>query len=113
MKNSIIYLLVISFLLQSCYSYKTISLKESQLITGKIYKIEQGDKFVKAKLKTVNDSVITVEEGNVEYSLYVKNIKEIKEREFSPLKTVGLSVGLTLSFLALIVVAIEASGGLY
>jgi hypothetical protein len=96
MKNSIIYLLVISFLLQSCYSYRAISLKETPLIVDKNYKIKQEDKFIKAKLKIANDSVINVVEGKVEKDIYVNNIKEIKVRKFSVLKTVGLSLGVIL-----------------
>ena len=113
MKNTIIYLLVISFMLQSCYSYKAISLNETPLIVGKDYKIKQEDKFVKAKLKIANDSVITVVEGKVEKDIYVANIKEIKVQKFSVLNTVVLTVGLTLSLLVIAGAAVAASGGFY
>lgn len=96
MKNTILYLLVVSFLLQSCYTYKAISTKETPLVVGKNYKIRQDDLFVKSKLKTVNDSVITVMEGNVEKDIFVNQIKEIKVQQFSVLKTVGLSLGIIL-----------------
>lgn len=94
MKNTILYLLVVSFLLQSCYTYKATSIKETPLLVGKNYKIRQDDKFVKSKLKTVTDSVITVMEGKVEKDIYVNKIKEIKVQKFSVLKTVGLTLGI-------------------
>lgn len=111
MKNTILYLLVISFLLQSCYTYKATSILETPLIVGKNYKIREADKFVKSKIITANDSVITVMEGNVKKDIYVAKIKEIKAREFSTLKTVGLTVGLTLGILVAAGAAVAASGG--
>ena len=90
MKNAILYLLVVSFLLQGCYSYKAISLKETPLIVGKNYKIKQEVNFVKATLKTVNDSTLTVLVGKSEKQILITNIKEIKVQKFSVLKTVSL-----------------------
>ena len=90
MKNTIIFLFLISLLLQSCYSYKAISLKETPLIVGKNYKIKQEDKFVKTTLKTVNDSTLTVLVGKTEKQISVSSIKEIKAQKFSVLKTVSL-----------------------
>lgn len=102
MKNTILYLLVISFLLQSCYTYKETSIKEKPLIVGKNYKIREDDKFVKSKLKIVNDSVITVMEGKIQKDIYIKEIKEIKAQEFSVLKTVGLTLGIGLVIFGII-----------
>lgn len=114
MKNTILYLLIVSFLLQSCYTYKAISIKETPLLVGKKYKIREADKFVKSKIIIANDSVITVVEGgNVEKDIYVKQIKEIKVREFSVLKTVGLTVGLTLGILVGGFAASYSSSGFY
>lgn len=90
MKNTILYLLVVSFLLQSCYSYKTIDLKQTPLIVGKKYKIEQEVKFVKATLKTLNDSTTTFLVGKFEKQIPITNIKKIKVKKFSVLKTVSL-----------------------
>lgn len=112
MKNTILYLLVVSFMLQSCYTYKAVSIKETPLIVGKNYKIREVDKFVKSKLQSANDSVITVMEGNVQKNIYTANIKEIKVQKFSTLKTVGLTVGITLSLLLLSGGALALSGGI-
>jgi hypothetical protein len=96
MKNSIIYFVIISFLFQSCYTYKAIDLKETPLIVGKTYKIRQDMKFTKAALKTVNDSTVTFMIKNHEVNVPISKIKEIQAKQFSTLKTIALvlSVGL-------------------
>ena len=113
MKNTILYLLIVSFMLQSCYTYKAVSIKETPLIVGQNYKIREVDRFVKSKLQSANDSVITVTEGKVVKDIYTANIKEIKVQKFSTLKTAGLTVGITLSLLVLAGAAVAASGGFY
>lgn len=105
MKNTIIYLLVFSFLLQSCHTYKAIDLKETQLVVGKNYQIKQDTKFVKAKLEKVTVSTLTVLEGNTQKDITISKIKEIKVKEFSTWKTVTLLVGLTLTTVVIIGVA--------
>ena len=105
MKNTIIFLLVFAFLFQSCHTYKALDLKETPLVVGKNYQIKQDTKFVKAKLEKVNDSSITVLEGNTQKDITVSKIKEIKVKEFSTWKTVGLLVGLTLTTAVIIGVA--------
>ncbi|WP_395049363.1 hypothetical protein [Flavobacterium sp.] len=94
MKNSILYLLAILFLLQSCTTYKTLDLNETPLKLGGTYKIRQDDKFIKAKLRTVSDSSITVVVDKNERIILLPEIKEIKERKISALKTTGLILSL-------------------
>ena len=96
MKNSIIYFLVISFLLQSCYTYKAVDLKNTQLIVGENYKITYQETTETAKLMVVNDSVITVLVDNAEKDISVSNIREIKKRYSAVLSTFGLLIGVTL-----------------
>lgn len=108
MKTSILYLILISFLFQSCYTYRTIDLKDSSLVVGKNYKIRQDTKFVKSKLELVSDSTIKVKEGNIHNDIPISKIKEIKESKFSTLKTVGLVLGIGLVVVG-VVGAIEMS----
>lgn len=102
MKTSIIYLIVISFLFQSCYTYRTIDLKDTSLVVGKHYKIRQDTKFVKSKLNAVNDSTITVLEDYTYKSISIAKIKEIQEGKISTLKTVGLILGVGLVVVGII-----------
>lgn len=99
MKTTIIYLIILSLLFQSCYSYKTIDLKKSSLKVGKTYKIKLEDKFATAKLKAINDSTITVVRSGADRYIIVSDIKEIKEGEFSIIKTIGLVLSIGLSAL--------------
>ena len=90
MKTSIIYLIVISFLFQSCYTYRTIDLSKTPLKLGETYKIRQEDKFIKGKLRTIYDSTITVVVNKNEKIILLSDVNEIKERKISALKTIGL-----------------------
>jgi hypothetical protein len=96
MKNSILYLLVILFLLQSCTSYKTIDLSKTPLKLGETYKIRQEDKFIKGKLRTIYDSTIIVIVDKNEKVILLPEVKEIKQRKISALKTAGLILSLVL-----------------
>lgn len=102
MKTSIIYFIIISFLFQSCYTYRTIDLKDSSLVVGKNYKIRQDAKFVNSKLEQVIDSTITVMNDNIPKEIPISEIKEIKEGKFSTLKTVGLVLGIGLVVLGVV-----------
>ncbi len=93
MKTSIIYLIVISFLFQSCYTYRAIDLKDTSLVVGKNYKIRQDTKFVKAKLETVNDSVITVLESKTYKDIPISKINEFKVSKILTLKNLGFEWG--------------------
>jgi len=106
MKNTIVYLLIFSFLLQSCHSYKSIDLKETKLVVGKNYQIKQDTKFVKVKLEKASDSNLTVLERNTSKDIAVSKIKEIKVKEFSTVKTVVLLVGITLTTIVIVTIGI-------
>jgi len=94
MKNSILYMLAILFLLQSCTTYKTVDLNKTPLKLGATYKIRQEDKYIKAKLRTLSDSSITVVVDKNEKIILLQEIKEINERKISALKTTGLILSL-------------------
>lgn len=93
MKKSIIYILLFSFLLQSCYSYRLVD-KNSKLVIGKKYKIKQSNKYQKIRLLSSTDSTITVRNNkNIETTITKNDIKTLKKRRFSITKTALLPVG--------------------
>ncbi|WP_394759882.1 hypothetical protein [Flavobacterium sp.] len=92
MKKSIIYIFLISFLLQSCYSYKNIDLNKTPLLVGKKYKIKKDNKFVKASLVVLNDSIANFKMGREEKQISLVEIKEIKVRKVDPVKITSLVV---------------------
>lgn len=83
-----IILIVITFLLQSCYSYKVIDVIKTPLVVGKKYKIKQSNKYENVRLLSSTESTITVSNvKNVQNTISLKDIKKIKKRKFSVGKT--------------------------
>jgi uncharacterized protein YcfL len=91
-KKSIVYIFLISFLLQSCYSYKNIDLNKDSLLVGKKYKIKGDNKFIKASLVVLNDSIANFKIGREEKQVSLVKIKEIKVRKVDPVKIASLVV---------------------
>ncbi len=91
-KKTIIYILLISFLLQSCFSYKSIDIN-SQLPVERKYKIKQSNKYENVRIISTTDSTITVSNNKKTINIIAKkDIKVIKKRHFSVLKTALLPV---------------------
>ena len=92
----IIFLLCVCFLLSSCYSYKGVDLSRNKILTNKKYKIETKDTKIKAKIYKINDSTITIIKKGIKTEIALSNIKEIKKRKFSYLKTIGVTTSTIL-----------------
>lgn len=88
MKKSILILITLSMLLQSCFSYRTINPTNSYLAVGRTYKIKQNNKYEKVKLKSFTDSTITVSNGLTERQVDKTSILKMKQRESHTGKTV-------------------------
>ena len=96
MKKIFSLLIIISLLLQSCVSYRIID-KNSDLALGKKYKIKQYNLYEKVRLLLTTDSTITVKNDRNRVNTIVKNdIKTIKKRHFSVIKTALLPVGVAV-----------------
>lgn len=109
MQKSILYIVLLSFLLQSCFSYKTVD-KNSEFVMGKKYNIKQANKYEKVRLLSSTDSTITVNNAKKTENTIAKNdIKKIKKRHFSIIKTALLPVGIAVGGVVIIV----AFGGGY
>lgn len=103
MKRNFSLLMIISLLLQSCFSYRVID-KNSNLALGKKYKIKQSKYYQNVRLLSTTDSTITVKNERNRVNTIVKNdIKAIKKRHFSATKTVLLPIGIVVVFVGLIV----------
>ena len=88
MKNTMIILIALSFLLQSCYSYKVIDVHKTPLIAEKKYKIMQSNKYENIRLLSSTESTVTVSNlKNVQNTIAIKDIKKMKKRKFSVAKT--------------------------
>lgn len=100
-------LLVMFFLLQSCFSYKAMDNDPSKMETGKTYKIERNHKYTKVVFYDIKDSTILVNEKFEEKQIPIKDITNIKKRNFSIIKTLGypLAVIAVLSGMYIIVLS--------
>lgn len=100
MRNT--YLLVIlSFLCQSCFTYKATNNNPYQLEAGKTYQVKHNNKCSKVVFYTVNDSNMQVVEQFEKKEIPIKDITDIKKRKFSIVKTVGLPLSIVTGLVGL------------
>lgn len=97
MKNYILSVMLFSFLIQSCTTYKTVS--DLSFENGGKYKIKQSEKWIKVKVMSQNDSIVNVEKSDVSLAIAKSTITSVKKREFSVVKTIVL-VPVAVSVLA-------------
>lgn len=88
MKNYILSVMLFSLLIQSCTTYKTVS--NLSFERGGKYKIKQGEKWMKVKVISHNDSIINVQKSGNNVSIAKSSITAVKQREFSVVKTIVL-----------------------
>ncbi|GAB3716759.1 hypothetical protein [Flavobacterium koreense] len=103
MKKVITLLVLISFLMQSCYSYKAIDKNVTSKEVGKTYKIKLGGMEYKGKLIAFNDSVTTFKVRKSEMAFKTSEINIIKVRKLSSLKTIGFTTMLVVGTVGLFV----------
>ena len=88
MKNYILSVMLFSLLMQSCTTYKSVS--DLSFEKGGKYKIKKGEKWMKVKVISHNDSIINVEKSDVSFTIAKSTITSVKKREFSVVKTIVL-----------------------
>ena len=103
MKKTLL-LLVISIVLQSCFSYKAVENNSSQYEIGKTYKLKRGKKSEEVKIISKTDSTIVVKHKFQEKEVLLSTISNTKKRKFSYIKTL-IFPPLTLA----VIIAIAAS----
>lgn len=106
MKKLIVLVVLVSFLVQSCFSYRTIDKQLTSKKVGKMHKVKIGNKYYKGKLMSFNDSITTFKVGKSEMSIKNSEIDQLKVREFSVVKTIVFT---TTMLLAVVVVSYIAS----
>lgn len=116
MKKSVLFLLIITFFLNSCYVYRSAELKkgeqlppvQEQIKPDQIYKIDVENKTYRIKaVKWENDSLVayTNIKKEVKKNFSSKQITNVKERKFSETRSNTLtviayaSIGLGILFL--------------
>jgi hypothetical protein len=97
-------LIAITFLLQSCYSYKSVEVNPQTMAIGQVYKIERKNhKTAKVTFTRNADSAIVVWNNRVEEQIPLKDIKRAGERKFSWVKTALWYPITVITFLVLLI----------
>ena len=104
MKNLLL-LLSISFLLQSCFTYREADINPSTMIIGEKYKITTNHKISKVILKSISDSSIVVIKNWKEQQIPFKEITNIRKRKFSVVKTIVLPPIVAATIVALFIIS--------
>ena len=83
-------LLVISIVLQSCFSYKVVENNSSQYEIGKSYRVKQGKKDDIIRITSKTDSTLVVWSKFETKTVAIDEISKVERRKFSYLKTLIL-----------------------
>ena len=95
--KKLIFLLSISVLFQSCFSYKSVNYND--IAIGKKPKVEVkgvGGTNIKGRLVSKNEQTLILESNGALQKIPVSEIYEVSVREFSFLQSSGLIVGTLL-----------------
>ena len=102
--KKLIFLLSISILFQSCFSFKSVNYND--IAIGKKPKVEVkgvGGKKIKGRLVSKNEQTLILESNGALQKIPVSEIYEVSVRKFSFLKSSGLIAG-TVSVVACLAV---------
>ena len=108
MKNlkKTILLLLISFLFQSCFSYKSINFDEINNEKKQKFEVSKFDKSnIKGRLVSVDENVMILENRNGNETINENEIYDVKVRKFSILKS---ATGIVGTYGALVLIGIVA-----
>ncbi|GEC78421.1 hypothetical protein [Flavobacterium aquatile] len=105
MKKLTALVILVSFLLQSCFSYKTIDKELTSKKIGKIHKVKLGNKYYKGRLISFNDSISTFKIGKSEMNIKNSEIDKLKVREFSVVQTIVFTSAMLLTVLVVSYIA--------
>ena len=89
MKN-IIFLILFSFLFQSCFSYKSLDFNNIKSEKNQKFEVAKVDRTnVKGRLVSIDENRMILENNGQLQEISVDKIDVVKVRKFSILKTVG------------------------
>jgi len=107
--KKLLFLLSFSILFQSCYSYKSIDYSTIEIDKNqKLEVLRLNKSSIKGRLVSKNEKTIILQTKNGQGTIPMEEVYNVKVKEFSLLKTAGLTV--LIPFGALVLVAILISG---
>ena len=87
-------LLLISFLFQSCYSYKSVSFDDIKNEKKQKFKVEKLDKTnAKGRLVSIDENTMILENKGKSQTISKEEIYDVKVRKFSIIKSAGGVLG--------------------
>ncbi|MFT5217788.1 MAG: hypothetical protein ACI83H_002929 [Glaciecola sp.] len=98
--KKLLYLVAFSILFQSCYSYKSIDYNNIE--TDKKQKLEVlmlNKTSMKGQLVSKNEKIIILQTKDGQGTIPLEEIYNVKVREFSILKSAGLTIGASVGAL--------------
>ena len=109
--KKLLFLLSFSILFQSCYSYKSIDYSTIEIDKYQILEVLRLNKTsVKGRLVSKNEKTIILQTKNGKGTIPMEEVYNVKVREFSLLKTVGLTVGIPIGTLFLLGMLLALGG---
>ena len=107
--KKLLLLLLISFLFQSCYSYKSVSFDDIKNEKKQKFEVSKLDKTnIKGRLVSIDENVMILENRNGNQTISENEIYDVKVRKFSIIK---LATGIVGTYGAFVVIGILALAG--
>ena len=106
--KKLLFLLSFSILFQSCYSYKSIDYNNIETNKNQKFEIKGvGGTYSEGRLVSKNEKTMVLENKGQTQTISKEEIYEVKVRNFSFLKTLGLTVLIPIAvYIGLAIVAI-------
>lgn len=102
-------LFLISFLFQSCFSYKSVNFNDIKNEKKQKFEVSKLDKTnIKGRLVSIDENVMIIENRNGNQTINENEIYDVKVRKFSIIK---LATGIVGTYGALFVIGILALAG--
>ena len=99
-------LLLFSFLIQSCFSYKSVNFNDIKNEKKQKYEVLKLDKTnIKGRLVSIDENVMILENRNGNQTINENEIYDVKVRKFSILK---LATGIVGTYGAFVVIGVLA-----
>jgi hypothetical protein len=107
--KKLIILLLISFLFQSCFSYKSVNFKDIRNDKKQKFEVSKLDKTnIKGRLVSIDENVMILENRKGSQTINENEIYDVKVRKFSIIK---LATGIVGTYGAFVVIGILALAG--
>ena len=104
--KKLIILLLISFLFQSCFSYKSVNFKDIRNDKKQKFEVSKLDKTnIKGRLVSIDENVMILENRKGSQTINENEIYDVKVRKFSIIK---LATGIVGTYGAFVVIGVLA-----